>query len=406
MTAFIAIALALTAIIVAILVYGLRRRGTVVRVSTDEINSAIYRHHLQDLDLALAQGSLSPQHHVEARESTRRRMVEDLQPQGTVAAPQARSHTWALGLGIGLALPLVAGMLYALLGNPQALSPQKPAADDTAHGLRSEQIQGMVQRLATRLEQNSDDVPGWVMLARSYSALGRFDDASRAYGQAARRAPRDAQLLADYADVVAMAQGRRFDGEPDRIVAAALEADPANIKALALAGTSSFGRKDYASAVVHWNRIREQVPADSEMARSVEGSITQARTLMGESSTAIKADAKGPSFVGGTVKLAPKLAALVSPDDTLFLYARAEGSSMPVAILKKRAADLPLTFRLDDSHSMSPAAKISAQRDVMLSARISKSGKATASPGDLEASLGLVRVGTDGVILEIARVLP
>ena len=106
------------------------------------------------------------------------------------------------------------------------------------------------------------------------------------------------------------------------------------------------------------------------MCRRSRLAFTQARTLMGESITAIKADAKGPSFVGGTVKLVPKLAALVSPDDTLFIYARAEGSPIPVAILKKRAADLPLTFRLDDSHSMSPAARISAQRDVLLSARI------------------------------------
>ena len=408
MTAFIAISLALTAMIVALLVRGLRGASVVAPPSADESNAAIYRDQLAELDGALGQGSLSADRHAIAREDIRLRMAEDLRPQGPAAASPKKGRAAALVLV--LALPLAAAIIYALIGNPQALSPQKNTTDESAHGLQSEQILGMVQRLSSRLAQNPEDVPGWVMLARSYSSLGRFEDASRAYAQATRRATRDAQLLADHADAVAMAQGRRFDGEPDRLVAAALAADPANIKALALAGTSSFGRKDYARAVSLWSRIRDQVPFESEMARSVEGSIAQARSLMGESGTATKSAAKpaakAANFVGGTVKLAPAIATRVSPADTLFIYARAEGSLMPVAILKKRAADLPLAFRLDDSHAMSPSTVLSGLHDVVVSARISKSGDATARSGDFEATLGPVRVGTDRLVLEIARVVP
>ena len=84
----------------------------------------------------------------------------------------------------------------------------------------------MVERLAARLRENPDDVEGWKLLGRSYSALGRFRSRPTAYAKAAAREPRDAQLLADFADVLAMAQGQRLEGEPEKLIARALEIDP------------------------------------------------------------------------------------------------------------------------------------------------------------------------------------
>lgn len=284
MTAFIVVALALSLAAGAILLLSLRRSRSVARASSDELNAAVYRDQLVELDAALAQGTISPAREATARDAIRRRMAEDLHP--ATAASATRAGGKAIGWGLAAALPLAAAALYAALGTPAALAPQPAAAlaaarDDSAHGLQSEQIVLMVGQLGARLAQSPEDVPGWVMLGRSYSALGRFAEASRAYAEAARRAPRDAQLLADYADVLAMAQGRSFAGEPDRLIAAALQAAPANIKALALGGTSAFNRKDYPGAVALWTRIRDQAPPDSEMGRSIAASIAQAQTLMG-----------------------------------------------------------------------------------------------------------------------------
>src|SRR5258706_4653157 len=111
--------------------------------------------------------------------------------------------------------------------------------------------------------------------------MGRFPEAVDAYARAAQRAPRDAQLLADFADALAMARGQRMEGEPARLVERALEIDPKNLKALALAGTAAFERQDYASAATPWARILPLVPSGSEDARMIPGNAEEARKLAG-----------------------------------------------------------------------------------------------------------------------------
>ena len=88
-------------------------------------------------------------------------------------------------------------------------------------------------------------------------------------------------MLADYADALAMARGRNLEGEPFALVKRALAVDPEHIKALALAGTAEFERRNYAAAIAYWERILKVVPPDSEFARSVTGSIAEARALAG-----------------------------------------------------------------------------------------------------------------------------
>jgi cytochrome c-type biogenesis protein CcmH len=141
-------------------------------------------------------------------------------------------------------------------------------------------MQQMIDRLAARLKEQPEDVQGWAMLVRSYGAFGRYAEASAAYREASRRDPENAQLFADHADMLAMAQGRRLQGEPEKLIARALSIDPDNIKALALAGSAAFERDQYLAAVQHWERILKLIPADdAAFAQSVQGSIAEARAL-------------------------------------------------------------------------------------------------------------------------------
>ena len=102
--------------------------------------------------------------------------------------------------------------------------------------------------------------------------------------------------------------------------------------------------------------------------------------------------------------LSPELAAKTSPNDTVFIFARAaEGPPMPLAVLRKRVADLPISFALDDSMAMSPAAKLSSQPRVVVGARISRSGNAMPQPGDLEGVSPPVSNSASGVKIVIER---
>ncbi|MFN2349424.1 MAG: hypothetical protein ABR558_07620 [Thioalkalivibrio sp.] len=109
--------------------------------------------------------------------------------------------------------------------------------------------------------------------------------------------------------------------------------------------------------------------------------------------------------VAGTVSLDPELAEQVSPEETVFLFARLpEGPPMPLAIQRLQVKDLPYRFQLDDSHAMTERV-LSSVPQVVVVARVSRSGQAMPRAGDLEGQSGVVSVGTDGLEIMIGRVL-
>ena len=348
---------------------------------------------------------------------------------------------------------LVAGLSAVVLGIASAGywwtgSPGMPSAGTSGTGTVAEtstapdgeagstpaeeqQFAAMVDKLAANLKEEPGNAEGWSMLARSYARLRRFGEAVPAYAKAvALRAP-DADLLADYADSMAM-NNRRLDGEPTQLIERALQINPEHIKSLALAGAAAFDRKDYAAAVRHWEKLSQVAPPDSGYADQVRASLDQARELAGlpkaqtakqaaAVAAAVTAVAAAPSAsatgtaataaaagaaVQGSVRLAPALAKLAAPTDTVFVYARAaEGPRMPLAILRYQVKDLPLSFKLDDSTAMSPALRLSLHQKVVITARISKGGQAVPAAGDLAGQSPPVANDAKGVDIEITEVL-
>ncbi|HYX64889.1 MAG TPA: hypothetical protein VE935_11795, partial [Burkholderiales bacterium] len=248
---------------------------------------------------------------------------------------------------------------------------------------------------------------GWKLLGRSYTVMGRFPEAVEAYAKAAERTPRDAQLLADFADALAMARGQTLQGEPEKLVERALEIDPKNLKALALYGTAAYERKDYAKAAQIWSRMLPLVPEGSEDAQAIAQNVEEARKLAGIGEPAKKpAPANASRGVRGVVRLAPELRRQVQPDDFVFVFARAaQGPPMPLAVLRRKASDLPIEFSLDDSMAMAQGLNISAFPQVVVGARISKSGNATPQPGDLQGASAPVANNASGVAVTIDSVV-
>ena len=388
----------------------LRRRRIEAGVSRQATNVAVYRDQLRELEGDLASGIISRDGYEEAKREIERRLLEDARE----ADHPARAGTAGRNAAVfvGATLPIVAFALYFAVGNFPALLPGGVgAAQQDAHNLSEDQIRELTGRLAARMENEPDNVEGWIMLARSYVALGEFDKGSRAYGNAVARSGQDAALLADYADALAMAQGRRLEGEPEKLIQRALAIDPQNIKALALAGSAAFERGDFGRAVEYWERILKLAPEGSEFATAVRGSIEEARAHAKQdaspktsaSKEVAKAEKAAPQkSVSGVVQISPALASRVSPGDTLFVFAQAvEGPRIPLAILRVQARELPFKFTLDDSAAMAAGMNLSSQKSVVVSARISKSGSATPQSGDLQGSTGAVKVGQSDVIVVI-----
>lgn len=203
-----------------------------------------------------------------------------LPPLWQAAAPDG-PRPWRLSLVIALGLPALAAAGWTRLGHPELLAPplRPDAAEMMRGGVTPERVARLAQGLVERLQREPHDAPGWLMLARSYTALGRYRDAATAYGRAAELLPGNAGVLADQADVWAAAQGRRLAGAPLRLVQRALELDPRHPKALALAGSAAFEARELASARGYWQRALEALPPGAPLARSVAGSLQELQQL-------------------------------------------------------------------------------------------------------------------------------
>lgn len=402
MTAFwIIAALLAAAALVFVLPPLLGRRRRPNAAGNDATNVAIYRDQLRELEVDLAAGTLGRSQYDDAQREIERRVLDDTSSAAIVAP--ATSPGRGTVITIAIVLPLAAILLYFAVGNPGAMAPQPPADRQT---ITREQIEGMVERLAARMQESPDDVKGWVMLGRSYAVLDRYPESAAAYANAVKRSPPDAQLLADFADALAMSQGRNLLGEPERLIRQALKLDPDNVKALALAGTVEFEKKNFKRAIAYWERILKLAPPDSDIADSVRTSIAEAQSLAGAKTAPAPAKASATASVSGTVRLSPVLAAKAAPGDTVFIFARsAQGPRMPLAVMRKLVRDLPAAFTLDDSMAMTPAAKLSSQESLVVGARVSKSGNPAPQPGDLEGLSTPVKAGNTSIVVVIDHVV-
>lgn len=412
MTVFVIFAALLMAAAMALVLMPLLRKQAAsgAHVERDELNLAVLRDQLRELDADLATGEIQPLAYESARHELERRVAEEVQPHAVTTTASGSGRGTAIALA--LAIPVLAIGLYVLKGTPAALDPtQMAAANQNTHEVTPEQIEGMVTALAQRLKDKPDDVEGWSMLARSYNALGRYAQASEAFAHLVQLVPDDAGLYADYADTLAMATNRSLQGEPEKLIDKALSIDPTNVKALALAGSVAFDRKDYATAVDRWQRILPLVAPESDIARSINGSIGEAQNMMGQGTQvaqreapAAKPAASGVATVEGTVELDPALRAQASDTDTVFIFARAaQGPRFPLAVLRKQVKDLPVTFKLDDTMGMMPNVKMSDFPMVVVGARISKTGSATPAAGDLEGVIDPVAPGAKGLKVRINK---
>jgi cytochrome c-type biogenesis protein CcmH len=374
----------------------------------------VYREQRAQLDAELAQGTLTTQQHTQALAELQGRVIDEVGDVAEPPAPPVNPRLPLAGvLAVALLLPGGALGLYAWLGTPLALTPGSMAAasDKAPHTLSREQMADMVERLADKLKESPDDAEGWHMLARSYVAIGRLPEAAQAYDRAAALAPKNPQVLADYADTLAMVNGRSLEGRPTELVSAALKVDPAHPKSLSLAGTAAFNRGDFAAAVATWRKLHAMLPPGSEHARSVAASIAQAQAAATKVPTPAVARSQlsapaGPASIEGSVTIADALRSRLAPGTTLFVYARTvDGPRMPVAILRVPAGSFPYRFKLDDSSSMTPQNRLSGQREVLLGARISRNGNAIPQSGDLMGTLSQVKVGSRGIKLVIDEVV-
>ena len=404
-TGFILAAALLLLVILAILLPPLLRAPNASNaINRREANLEIFRDQLRELERDRSEGLLAVADFEQAKGELQRRLLDEVQ---TEVVPSGKAGGRKTALALLIVLPLMAAAGYVLLGNPQALDPMR-----TQSRMNAQQIDEMLGKLAARLKANPDDTKGWVMLARSYKALGRLAEAAEAYNHGGALVDGDPTLLADYAEVLVQANGGRFEGKPDELIARALKLDPSEPQALFLAGAAATDRKDFAAVADYWGQLLLQLEPGSEEARSLAMAVSKAREFVAQVSggASNKPDRKivqNAVTISGEVTLGGKLAGQVKPDDRLFVFVQAEeGSRMPLAVMRVRVADLPIQFNFDDSMALPGGKKVSEFKVVSIEARVVKAGKTQSSSGDLFGRIKNIKPGSRGIKLVIDQIQP
>ena len=426
MTGFIVVAVIMVVIGLAWVMPPLLRGGSRHRIDRSAVNLGILKDQLAELDAEHARGSIATEQYVAVRADLQQRVLDETQAETVEAAPRASQLGRLTAAVVAVAVPVAAALMYSRFGDLSAFNPLARQGPDAAHQMAKDDLVQMTERLAERLKTEPDNAGGWATLARTYYQMGRFPEASAAFEKLVGLVPDDASLLADYADALAMAEGRKLAGKPMELVHRALKIDPLQWKALAMAGTDAFERKDYRGAVELWEKLAASLPEDAPFRQQLAGSINEARSRAGlppmtvaaappaaaaaptaENRPAASPVAKPPATAGqarvaGTVSLGAELRGKVAPEDTVVIFARAaEGSRMPLALLRVQAKDLPKKFALDDSMAVAPEMKLSSVPEVIVGARISKSGSPMPQKGDYEGLSKPVRIGRDDVAVTI-----
>jgi len=418
MTAFVIVAVLMTALALMCIVPALLRQPKAAGTAAADSNLAILRDQVTELEADVVNGLVSPEQLASAREDLERSALEDAKPQPLQAG---NSASRGAAIAFLLLVPVLAGGLYWAIGNPAGLDVKAVAAN--AGQPSAGQIEEMVKKLEARLAKTPDDGGGWAMLGRSYLVMQRFQESAAAYERATALIKDDADLLADQADALAMAQGRRIEGKSLQLVEQALRVNPQQWKALAMAGSAAFERGDYRKAIGYWETLKKVPDLAPDFMNTVVSNIAEARRLSGGNASAAgtpasavpanakqaapdKSAASGAS-VSGTVKLDPSLAGKVAPGDTVFVFARAaQGPRVPLAVMRRQVKDLPFQFRLDDSMAMASDMKLSNFQDVIVGARVSKSANAMPQSGDLQGLSKPVKTGASNINIVIDSALP
>ena len=410
MLVFLVIVSAMVVVVLAMLLKPLLHPQVSVTADSNLERRAVFRQQFEELEQDKLNAILDDAQYAQAKSELERRMLDEV---GVAPVSIGKSlPDRRLALILLLLIPIAAAFIYLKIGSfssvatPDVMAHLPTSSQQAAQqSALADDIEPLLQALRNKLKDHPQDGAGWALLGRSYLEIKRFDEAVKAYEKAEKLIPDDPQLLADYADALAV-NGHAPDGLPEQLVLRALKLNPKH-------ASIAFDHKDYAQAINYWGQLEQVLPADSEWLPEVKASIGEARKLSGIAFTepvvkkAVPEPVVNSAGISGTVRLAPALLSQLDGNATLFVFARpTQGPPMPLAIVRGFARNLPYNYHLDDSSALAPNHKLSQAGEVVIVARISKTGDAKAVTGDLQGVSAVVKANADVVNLEINQRVP
>jgi len=414
------------------------RKNHVDQDASKQQNIFIAQEQLADLESRFENAEIDEESYQSTRDELEQSLYDDLKQsdllfESTQGKNSQTKSSFVSMAFILLLIPVIAFPVYYKTGNiiftknvdaVEAVRVERDkAVPKNADG--TPDIETMVAGLQQKMEKNPENAKGWYMLGRSYMVLERYTDAAKSFERAYKLMPDSANVMLSLADSLSMSQQGSLIGRPGKLVNDALKIEPENVTALWLSGMSARQNGDYQGAIAKWNKVlpliqeapqqlvqlksliseaRSKLPAG--MQAPIENVQVEATSPAANASANVKdANDKQAAEIKVMVSLSEELKAKASPDDLVFIYAKAmSGPPMPLAAVRKQVKDLPIEVALNDAMAMMPNLKMSAFDTVVVGARVSKTGQPIGQNGDLFAEKRSIKSG-EKVSIEINEVL-
>lgn len=412
MLSFILIAALITLLTLVVLVRPLLKTRSTFSYERQAQNIHFAKERLQELEQQLKNASISATDYealkleIESTLALDIDLATDLTEEPQIPSEPATDRRNGVIIALLCVLvPLVSLALYNVTGTPAGLSAQSTGvATQAGSPAQVADIESMLSSLETRLQENPNDIEGWRMLARSYYALGRFQNALDANTKLLELGGDNPDVYAAMADASALLANGMMAGQPSEYAEKALALQENHPQALWLAGLSAAQAGNGGEARQHWNKLLPQLAGAPQQQQELQAIIDQSFDFTGpatntvepaavidntnsDTQSAASAISAGPS-ISVRVSIDDALNSQVESNDVVFVFARAkQGPPAPLAVKKLRGADLPTIITLTDSDAMMDQFKLSRFDVVLVSARVAKSGNPIAQAGDFQSVL-------------------
>ena len=396
---------------IGLLVYPLLRTRENTSIAYKDSNLKINDEKIKELDIDLQEGRIDQDFYKLAREELDRELLIDipLESQQTAALHYTGSikrHP-ALALIIAVFVPMMALLLYLELGMHSASEESFIAEQSQPQSQEKEMpsVEEMTRNLEAKIEKEGGTVQEWTMLGRAQKYLGKYELAAKAFAVALEKDSGNAQLMLESAEMSALTNQQMFTAEARDLVLKAYAIEPGNPNALWFAGVAEYQHGNYRQAIEHLTTLLPLAAGEEDVMNSIISIVTKSReqliaageevpelsALLGiEAKAAVVAqpDDQTVAVASGTrLQVAVDISADVrekfTANDVVFVYAKAkQGPRMPLAAQRMTLAELPAEIILDDSMAMVEGMNLSAFEQLVVSARVTKSGSAIAQSGD------------------------
>lgn len=373
-----------------------------------ELNTRVFNEHLAQLEQDLSENIIDQQDFDAQKRELEDRYILDMDGLDSSSSKVSSKSSMVVLLVAGLISVVSSVAIYYKLGATEEL--EMAESLEKVKGLSEQEL---LARMEKQLESNPNNLEGQLLLARTYLTLGRSADAVKPLTTAlelAEGAEGEAMISAQLAQAIYFSDPSFIPEKAEALIARSLELDPQEPTALGVSGIFAFEQGKYELAIQQWQKILALIE-EGPNAESLRQGIKTARAKLAEQNgeapaASLTASDSEPVVIKVAVGVSDEVRDAFDPATRVFVYARhATGPKMPLSIQSLNLDALPVSLQLDDSTSMGGMAKLSDAETVQVVARISVSGSAMPSEGDLQVMskpIDLTAV-PDVVVLELKK---